>query len=381
MTIVRNPSKSLILVQKQLVASDGVTKLSAGVDKTSSQALVIQGYALSALQQPLVDFSGFNNLKDNEDSVNNSLKAAKDHANNYLNTLQPSLIKKITDIQEYFNVQNALGQALQPDMDNKTVIMLLDAVQSQAVGYQSDAKALVLDLQKFRTTLSSDASNFNRVVADLNTAVNGDHGALADLSHQLDELDSKIGGAIAGIAISGLAIAGGAFLVAVGGIADFVTAGASTPLVLAGVGIVATGVGGAVGGSIALANLMDAKGNLLRQKSQLTDEVNLATGMKSGFSSLATHAEGAMQSTQEMANAWGFLSNHLGALIKDIEKGKTSAGALRTLFLTAAQGDVKNIQTDITTISGQLAGARKVVDPSKNIGEIIRSNVRTAQAA
>lgn len=381
MLIVKNPPKSIVLMQNQLVANDGVSKLSTGIDKTSSQALVIQGYALSTLQQPFVDFSGFANLKPNEDKVNDSLRSAKDHAKHYLNYLQPSLIKKITDIQEYFNVQNALGKALRPGLDNKTVITLLDAVQSQATGYRNDAKSLVLDLQKFRTTLGSDAANFNRVVADLNTAVNGDNGALADLNNQLDTLDSKISGTIAGITVSGLAVVGGVFMIAVGSVAEFVTAGTSTPLVIAGVGVVAGGVAGTVGASIALANLLDAKGNLLRQKSQLKDEVNLAMGMKSGFSSLSAHATDAMLATQEMANAWGLLSNHLGSLIKDVENGKTNSDALRILFLNAAQGDVKNIQQDITTISGQLAGAKQVVNSSEKVSSLIRSHAKSDMAA
>ena len=56
----------------------------------------------------------------------------------------------------------------------------------------------------------------------------------SEVSKLWEPEQGKIDGLIAGAALSGLAIVGGVFVAAVGGIAEFVTAGTSTVLVIAG---------------------------------------------------------------------------------------------------------------------------------------------------
>lgn len=134
------------------------------------------------------------------------------------------------------------------------------------------------------------------------------------------------------------------------------TAGTSTPLVLVGVGIVATGVAGAAGSAIALALLLEQKSTLLHNQAQLNEEVKLASGLQSSYNLLANSATQAALAAQQMGNAWGFLDGHLDTLITDVQKGQQNAGALRTMFLSAARGAVNNVQADINTITNQLNG-------------------------
>jgi hypothetical protein len=326
----------------------------------ASQALILQSYMLSVLKQPKVDFGSLANLKPLEGNINGSLDRAVTNANWYLDQLLPDAIQTIANINAYFNLQNALVTALQPGADARTTISLLKTVQDKASAYQSQAATVVGDLGRLRTALSQDSAAFNGFVTQLNTAVGGDTGVLQSVSQQLDSVDSKISGAVAGTVVSGLVIAGGIFVICVGGIAGFVTAGTSTPLVLLGVGIVVGGVAGEVASAVTLSNLMKLKADLLAQQSQLKAEVNLALGLQSGFQGLASAAGDAAAASQQMANAWGSLDDHLGNLIDNVQSGQTDAAALRTLFQTAAQGDVKNIQSDVTTIQNQLAGVQQV---------------------
>lgn len=371
---------SLLVLNAQ--GSSAVTQIGTASKHQSSQALIVQSYALSTTKQQNVDFSGFDNLKQYQTSINNAIATAKDHGNYYLNTLLPSMITTVTNIDHYFNLQNAIPKALNPDTSAKDAIKLMAAVQEQAIDYQSQSSKLVTDLQGFRTQLAKDSSNFSTVVTNLNAAVNGDQGVLATIDKEVDNIDGKISGAIAGTVLSGLAIAGGVFMIIVGSVADFVTAGTSTPLVVGGIGVVAAGVGGEVASAIILSKLIDEKNALLTKKAKLKAEVNLALGMKSGFSALATSASDAATATQQMANAWSTLDNHLGNLISDLKSGQTTVDELRHLFQAAAQGDVKDVQRDITVIEEQLSGTKTVVKPdeslSKTVVQVAEDNKKAA---
>lgn len=355
--------------------------LDQSVKGHGAQALVVQGYALSALQQPHVDFAGFDRLKDLETSINGGIDRAKYHSNRYLDVVLPEMIKQIGNIDAYFNLQDAIPKALDTSSDAKTAIRFMKIAQERSQQYQSDASGLVKQLQSLRGDFSDDAGNFKTWTTNLNAVVNGDNGVLDSINKQLGSIDGKIAGAITGTVVSGLAIAGGAMLIAVGGIADFVTAGTTTPLVVAGVAVVAAGVGGEVASAVTLAKLIDLKGDLLSKKAKLKAEVSLASGIATGFDSLAQQAAGAATATQAMANAWSGLDDHLGNLITSLESGQTTADDVRLLFQTAAQGDVRDIRRDVGTIRGQLAGAETVIDPKTPVAKLVVDNARRRAAA
>jgi hypothetical protein len=362
-------------------SDDAATKLDTETKPFGGQALILQAHAQKMQATSILDLSQYPNLSSIGSDLNSSITKAKANATRYLDVILPKQILVIGNIYSYFDLQNALAGALDSNTDRQTAIELLNAVRDQATQFKSDANYIVTDLQNLRTGLSGDAANFNNIVQRLNAAVSGDNGVLADINNQLDSIDGKIAGAITGIVVSGLAVAGGVLLIAVGAIAGFVTAGTSTPLVVLGVGVVATGVGGAVGASIALAGLLNAKSDMLQNRSRLTSEVNYATGLSSTFQDFATSATGAAAAAQQMANAWTSLTNDLGTLITNVEKGNTDVPSLRRLFLTAATGTVKRIQTDVTTIKAQLAGVTVVqqTDPKKE--RLADTVVRLAKAA
>lgn len=323
---------------------------------SGGQAAVMQGYALSVQRQTKVNFGDFENLKKFESDMNAGISSAQDRAKGFLDRTLPNLIKQSTDIDGYFNLQNALGEALDPSAPAREGIAMMEAAQEQAQSYQSNAKGLVMDLNGLRDGLNGDASNFQTYVQNLNAAVDGDNGVLASINSQLDTMDGKIAGAIAGTALSGLTILGGGLMIAIGAIAEFVTAGTSTALVIAGVGVVAVGVAGEVASALTLSAMLNQKADLLQRKSSLQAEVKLAQGVSTGFRTLANGAASSAEAAQQMANAWSGLDQHLGNLIGHLKSGQTDVDGMRRLFQAAARGDVKNVQADSRLIQAQLAG-------------------------
>ena len=169
--------------------NDSLKAMDSGIKGQSSQALIVQSYSLSSIKQPHVDFSGFDKLKQINTDINNGLDTAKSNGNYYLNTLLPSMIHTITDLDAYFNLNNALAQALNPKTPAEQAIQQLKAVQTAVTGYKSNTNVLVGNLQTFRTKLSTDASNFTGYTTKLNSIVNGDQGVLSEINDQLDNID------------------------------------------------------------------------------------------------------------------------------------------------------------------------------------------------
>lgn len=345
----------------------------------SSLALIIQAYANSVDEQPNVDFSGEPHLATYQTQINTGLATAQDHANNYLNTIQPNIIQNVANIGNYYALHNAVATTLPEGSTEAQWVESLSALQAESSKYQKDANGVVTSLKNLHQNLTTDAASFAKTVSDLNTAVNGDNGILASDEKELSSIQGEIDGAIAGIVTSGLAIVGGGVMIAVGGIADFVTAGTTTTLVVGGIGVVIAGVGGEVASAITLNNLNDNKAKLLTEESTLKAEVKLSTGISSSYKSLSSNLNDAVGAASQMENAWNFLSSDLGNMIRDLNNGIMSVGQIRTIFLTAANTEIQTVITDINTIKFQMAGVTTIVaKPGQTVGEAL---VAAAQAA
>jgi hypothetical protein len=347
-------------------------ELKTNLKGTSSQGLLLQGYANMISSQTNVDLSGFDNLKKFDTDINGAINSAKSHANTYLTVIQPKMVETTTNIDGFINIQTALSSALQPNTSVQEATQLIGAAADQSSQYQADASSISTLLGTLNVNLNTDSGNFKTFVTDMNAAVSGDNGVLESIDDQIGTLDKEIAGAAAGIAIGGLAVFGGGLMIATGAIAELFTAGTSTALVVAGVGVAAVGVAGVTAGGIVLANALDAKGDLISKKAKLKTEVAYALSLKSNFHQIALGSASAAKAAGEMANAWGTMNGHLVNLIKDLEKGKISVDGMRKLMLYAAQGDLKNLQTDNGIIQQQLAGV-SVQNDVASVPQVIRT--------
>jgi len=335
-----------------------INGLSSTNKQVSSQGLIIQNYTNSVLQQPNVDFTGFDNLSKFQTGINEGLASAKDHAKNYLYNIQPMIITNITNMSNYFALQSAIPVSLPQGATKKQWIDTLTAVRDQSLAYQDTAQSVVSNLQTLHGNFSNDAAHFNQVVEQLNIAVNGDNGVLQSLDQDLSNIQSKIDGAIAGAVLSGLAVVGGTVMLVAGTVSTFLTAGTSTPLAVAGGVVLVAGVAGAVASGIAIASLSDQKAEIINKQSKLRAEVKLAQGISGSFGSLNTQLKDAITATNSMQNAWSLLAGDLNNLANNLNSGIISTDALRTLFLNAADTELKVVKEDIEVIKGQMTGVQ-----------------------
>lgn len=262
----------------------------------------------------------------------------------------------ITNIWNYYELNASVPIVCPETATKKQWLDILKGMQEQTETYEAECRYTSNMLTDLNKKLGADAGKFSKTVLNLNSTVGGDNGILNSLQESISKVDSKISGCIAGTVLGGLAIAGGAFMAAVGGIANFVTAGTCTPLVIGGVAIITAGVATEVGSSIALANFYKQKSGLLISQTSLTNEVQFANGIKGAFDNLYSTATNAMNASSAMSNAWRLLGGDLANLANDLEKGRLSEALIRNLFLNAANNTIPIIKGDLTIIKGQMAG-------------------------
>ena len=331
-----------------------------------SEALIIQAYANSVSEQPEVNFEDTPTLKSFQTSINDGLNTAKLHSSNYLAVIQPKLIQNMTNIGNYYALHNSVGKNLPPGSTLEEWNEALASLQSEAVIHQREAKATAALLNTLFDNLTEDVGSFSQIVSDLNTAVEGDNGVLNSIDGQLDFLRGEINGVIVGVVVSGLTIVGGVIMIVVGSLSQFVTGGFTIPLIVGGVGIVVGGIGGGIAASVSLAQLFDKKAKLLTEENLLKEEVKLALGIKSGYTSLLNKVKDAASASLRMENAWEALPNDLGTLITDLQNGLLSSDQIRTLFLTEANDNVQIVIEDIDTIKAQMERVTEIVAERTN---------------
>jgi non-hemolytic enterotoxin B/C len=352
-------------------SNETVAKAREGGLNQGSYAALVQGYSLSILAQPQVDLTKFPALKVHEANVNNGLAHAKIHATTYLNEILPAMIITITDLDAYFNLQNALPNALRPGMPAEAAVRLLHSVQGQVETYRSRSDRLAGQLRQLAQNITSNQESFATFVTAMNTAVKGDNGILKSITNELNGYDKQIGGLSAGIALGGLAAIGGVLVIIAGAVGTPFTAGGSTPIIAGGVALLALGAGAVAGSAIGLAAVLRQKSDALQRQAQLNEQVTVATSMSTAFQSFATNAGQAANASQMMANTWTLLGGDLGSLITSLESGQTDVDALRELYVEAAKGNVATIKQDIQTIRGQLIGVKRIENPNKGVEDIV----------
>ena len=337
----------------------------------SSAAMLVQTHCMAVERQLFLDFGNQERLKPLQDDMNKGLVKAKQNAVLYLDDLQPRIITTVTNIEAYFELHNVLSQVLLPTTTTAEAIDMLREMESSVEVYRRQASLIQTDLSKLRTGFSDDKAFFDRCTIDLNALVNGDKGVLESINSELSGINGKIAGAATGIALGGLAAIGGVVMILLGAVGTVFTGGAATALCVGGGALLIGGVAGAVGSSIALAGLLNLKGDLITRRERLNAEVAVATGIASGFGELGVSAGQAQEGAQLMANAWGFMGSHLETLRDQLKRGQIDSPMLRQLLVRASQGGVRLILDDVNTIKQQMTTPRATIDTQKRIGDLI----------
>lgn len=169
-------------------------------------------------------------------------------------------------------------------------------------------------------------------------------------------------GAVAGGAIAG---AGGGMLTGAGFLkGGLITAGGAA---LAGSGLVAM-----VYTIKATQKIAKQKNKLVVEKVKLKNEIKATKSIQSGIDAAATGAKMGSEAAQAMIAFWSNMAQDLG----NVGTGAVETGAVRKVFLTLANGDIRKVQDQTETIKAQMAGVRQISSPNAMVFDTVEDEMQ-----
>jgi hypothetical protein len=276
-----------------------------------SQSLIVQSYCQKLTMQAPINFGGATKLKDSEDKINQGLKKAQDNARFYLDKLQPKIIQVLVNVKAFAVREKAVAEAIRKADSMAKILNFIKSPLVLAQTYEQKAREVVEDLTKFQKQVAEDAALYQGVVDELNTLIDGEKGLLKEYEDKLKTIENSITEMSLLIAGGALAILSGAFLIAVGTISSFVTAGTSMKIAAVGGAIVLGGIAATAGGSISLANLLDQKSALVNSINTVKQQAKVAREYVTTFGELRQGAADSLQVAQNMCHGWYAIESEL----------------------------------------------------------------------
>lgn len=280
---------------------------------------VIQTYVSIILQQPDLKLNALPNLPAHQ-------KTARDHANNWNNTILPLMSKTDADIIDYANKFDSFyvdlvkyAKDIKNPESKKNLVEGLNLLLSTIKQKDANVEAVVNDLSTFHKNLNADYQNFQSDVNQAAVKIEGDSGELKALSDELDAIHDAMHKDI-GLMVGGaVTIVAGVAMIVVGALAEIPSGGASTALIGGGVLIVSGGVIMETMGSTDYSNQIDKQKDV--QEQLAGDKIELA-GLKTTKHQVTGFVAGlanAIIAATSLKAAWQTLDADLQELITAIK--------------------------------------------------------------
>lgn len=280
---------------------------------------VIQTYVSIILQQPDLKLKALPNLPSHQ-------KTARDHADNWNDTILPLMSKTDADIIDYANKFDSFyldllkyAKDLKNTQSKKNLIEGLNLLSSTIKQKNTNVEAVVDDLSTFQKNLNADYQNFQSDVNQAAVKIEGDSGELQSLSDELDAISDAMHKDIGLMAGGAATIVAGVVMIVVGAVGEIPSGGTTTALIGGGVLIVSGGVIMETMGSTDYSKQIDKQKNV--QEELEGDKIDLAglKTIKHQVTGFVKHLENAIAAATGLKAAWQVLDADLEEVITAIK--------------------------------------------------------------
>ncbi|MGR5863585.1 non-hemolytic enterotoxin subunit B [Bacillus cereus] len=303
----------------------GPDGLRVAMEKTGSNVLAMDLYALTVLKQANVNFSGIDSLDASlKTKVLHHQEVAKNNASQWLDAIKPQLILTNQNIINYNtkfqNYYDTLVKAVQEK--NKDILTTgLTRLSTSISENKAQVDTLISNLKTFRDKLTRDTQSFKEDSNQVTSILASQDAGIPLLQKQLEtynaaasKYNSIIIGSSVATALGPVAIVAGAVVI---------WTGAGTPL---GVGLIATGVGatgaGATGIVLAKKELDNAQTEIQKIAGQITQaqlEVAGLTNVKTQTEYLTATIDTAIIALQNISNQWHTMNTKYTSLLQNVK--------------------------------------------------------------
>lgn len=337
------------------------------LNQTASAGALVNSCCVAILQQPNLVVAAMPDMATHQ-------QTARDHANSWINTIQPALIGTIHGIVGFSNQFNAyltplINAANRINTDptaKQTVIDGLTLLKNAATTQKSNAVLATQTVDGFRANFSGDFVAFATDIDTLSTKLIGDNGEIKQLQDEMAARQSAMNNDLTMIAGGAVAVVVGVLVIAVGVLAEIPTAGASTALVVAGGVVVAGGIAVTIYGSVDYASNMAAYKDAAQKLAKDQAEVTLMTHAKGQLTGLNTQIQGAITALNAMEASWQGLISNFDTLLTQVA-GTNVDSAFLLAQLNAASSDWNDMATQARKVQDMINPAQVSLSVVENI--------------
>jgi hypothetical protein len=302
------------------------SNLKRGLTESQTDGAVIQMYLTSVQMQPDI-------VQDVVPSLPQTQQHAREVAQTWTDNVLPKMTQTVTDLISFANQWNSYKNTMlnyaqqiasttntqnEKDAARYNLDMMLGQVYNSVEQKENSAIQAKTQIQNFQAALSESSKNFDSALKQLQQAYAGKDGILSQLDAQIDQLHTAIARDATLITLSCITTIGGGLMIAAGSIGEFITAGTSTELVLAGIATTAAGITGIAGSSADLNAKVKELGHVTSLKSQDEQMYAVVKTAISSVSLLSTKCSDAVISADNLSNMWSGLKSELDALRNDV---------------------------------------------------------------
>ena len=315
-------------------------KLKDAQHSTSAASAAVQTYVASILKQDSIKLDEMPNLPCHQE-------VARKHALKWNLAVLPGMIQTNADIIDYANqfkayygtlVKLADDVAKDPTARAK-FIEGLSLLRKDIAKKKQNTKSVKISLQNFNDELSADYTTFSADAAQATKIYEGKSGAIAQISSDISKTQTTLNAYIGVMAGGAVGLIGGVVLILVGALATIETAGVSAGLIVAGIGLLATGITSEiVGGTqygLEIKKLAGLKEKLAADKQGLMG-VKTVQGQLDGLVSQLTQALAALDG---LIKQWSDLDKAMATVLTDVEKNPSKYGPELKAMLEIASQD------------------------------------------
>ncbi|HDR6318669.1 TPA: alpha-helical pore-forming toxin family protein [Bacillus thuringiensis] len=328
----------------------GPEGLKDAMERTGSNALVMDLYALTIIKQANANFNNITSVdKSLKEKVIQHQNDARTNAKQWLDVMKPQLISTNQDIINYDtkfqNYYDTLVKAVKAK-DKDTLTKGLTRLSNSITGNKEKVDHLVEDLKKFRSKMTGDTQNFKNDANKITSILASQDAGIPLLQSQLTAYNDAISkynaiiiGSSVAVALGPVAIVGGTVLLTTGG---------GTML---GFGLIASGVGGIAGGTtgliLAKKELDNAQSEIKNITGQITTaqlEVAGLTNIKAQTEYLTNTIDIAITALQNISNQWHTMGAKYSSLLENVNSISPEDLAFIEEDLSVAKDSWKNVK-------------------------------------
>ena len=216
-------------------------------------------------------------------------------------------------------ISNSVSTTAEKEAARRNLDAMLGQVYDAVEAKETNATQASLIVSDFNSDLTKNNKDFSVALTKLRDAYAGKDGAMQKYEDEIRDLGHGIAKDATLIAISGLVAAGGVAMILVGGVADFITAGTSTPVVLAGIGLAAGSLVPIIGATMDMAGKIHDVVEVYKEQSEAKQNYAAVQVAIPQLSCLGNKCSDAVESSSHLKSLWLTLKNDVTQLRKDIQ--------------------------------------------------------------